>query len=128
MDLQLFNSLGRNKFHNTKVEVDGIKFDSKKEAKRYQKLKILESEGIIRDLERQKVYELIPKMPLEAPRINSKGNCSYCERAVVYKADFAYRTAQGKLVVEDVKGIRTPEYIIKRKLMKQKYNIEIREV
>lgn len=106
-----------NKYRNRKTEVDGITFDSRKEAKRYQELKLLERAGEISDLQRQVPFLLIP-----AQRIGGK----VAERAVQYKADFVY-TDHGETVVEDTKGIRTGEYIIKRKLMLYVHGISIRE-
>lgn len=103
------------KYHNRKVEIDGIKFDSIKEGERYLKLKLLLKAGKIRDLQMQVEFELIPK----------QGG----ERACKYKADFVYHMADtGKMVVEDVKGKRTREYIIKRKLMLWRHGIKIVEV
>lgn len=97
-----------NKYHNKKVVVDGKKFDSKKEAERYQALKLLEKADVIRNLSRQVPFELIPKQKNE--------------RAVKYIADFMYvETATGKIIVEDVKGYRTDVYKIKRKLFKWRY-------
>lgn len=98
----------KNKYRNIKTELDGIKFDSLKEARRYSELKILERAGEIKELELQPKYELLPKQ---------EG-----ERAVVYKADFMYFDFQVQgFVVEDVKGMKTRDYIIKRKLFKSKY-------
>lgn len=108
----------RNKYHNQKVVVDGITFDSKKEAKRYRELCLMKRAGIISDLELQKEYTLIPTQ-----RINGKA----VERSVVYKADFSYKE-NGVQVVEDTKGVKTRDYIIKRKLMLWIYGIRIREV
>ncbi len=103
------------KYHNRKVEIDGIKFDSIKEGERYLELKLLLKAGKIRDLQMQVEFELIPK----------QGG----ERACKYKADFVYHMADtGKMVVEDVKGKRTREYIIKRKLMLWRHGIKIVEV
>ena len=103
------------KYHNRKVEIDGIKFDSTKEGERYLELKLLLKAGKIRDLQMQVEFELIPK----------QGG----ERACKYKADFVYNMADtGKMVVEDVKGKRTREYIIKRKLMLWRHGIKIVEV
>ncbi len=93
-------------------------YSSKKEAKRAQELKLLEKAGEISHLKEQPRYELIP------PARKSDGSL---ERGVVYIADFAYEK-DGALVVEDVKGIKTPEYIIKRKLMLFRHGIEVREV
>ena len=104
-----------NKYRNRKTEIDGIVFDSKREAQRYAELQILQRAGKIRDLSMQVEFELIPKQD--------------GERACKYKADFVYHMADtGKMVVEDVKGKRTREYIIKRKLMLYRYGIRVREV
>lgn len=105
------------KYHNKKTEVDGIVFDSKKEAGRYIVLKMMEETGEIRDLRRQVKYELIPKQ-----RIDGK-----IHREVYYIADFVY-IKDGEIVVEDVKGFRTDVYKLKRKMMKAKYGIEVKEV
>lgn len=108
------------KYRAKKTYVDGIKFDSKKEAKRYQELKLLEKAGQIRDLRLQVPYELIP-----AQRIDNK----VVERACKYIADFVYWDCnKEKLVVEDTKGVKTPEYIIKRKLMLERMHIRITEI
>ena len=102
------------KYNNTKIRVDGRLFDSKAEAARWQELQLLERAGEITELERQVEYELIPKQ---------KG-----ERAVKYIADFRYVDNNGKTVVEDTKGVRTPVYILKRKLMLRVHGIRVREV
>lgn len=97
-----------NKYNNKKVTIDGIKFDSKKEAKRYQELKLLENANQIRNLSRQVPFELIPKQK--------------DERAVRYIADFVYTdTMTEKVIVEDVKGYKTDVYKLKRKLFKYRY-------
>lgn len=108
-----------NKFHARKVTVNGIKFDSQKEANRYCELKLLQRAGKIMGLARQVRYLLIPA------QYDDDGKC--IEHAVNYVADFVY-TEGGKLVVEDAKGVKTPEYIIKRKLMLSVYGIRIKEV
>lgn len=107
------------KYGNRKTEVDGITFDSVKEANRWMELKLLERAGEITFLERQVPYVLIP-----AQR-DLKGKL--LERECKYIADFVY-TENGKVVVEDTKGMRTPEYIIKRKLLLERYGIRIKEV
>lgn len=109
------------KYGNHKTVVDGITFDSKKEANRWCELKLMEKAGIIGNLERQVPFRLIPTQK------DSKGKV--LEREVVYYADFIY-TQDGGWVVEDVKSsaTRTKEYIIKRKLMLQVHGIRIREV
>jgi len=101
------------KYHAKKTVVDGIIFQSRKEAKRYQELKLMQRAGLISDLRRQVTFELIPKQ---------QG-----ERAVSYIADFVY-SEDGQTVVEDVKGVRTPVYRIKKKLMLWRHGVRIREV
>lgn len=100
------------KYHNSKTVIDGIRFDSKKEAKRYLELKILEKAGAIQDLKRQVPYVLINK--------------SRYGRAIKYVADFVY-LENGQLVVEDVKGVRTPVYKLKKRLMAERFGIEVKE-
>ena len=107
-----------NKYGNKKVVWDDIDFDSLKEARRYKELILLEQTGHISDFELQKEYELIPSQ-----RINGR----VVERAVKYRADFVYKE-NGKTVVEDTKGVRTKEYIIKRKLMLYVHGIRIKEI
>lgn len=108
------------KYNNTKITVDGQTFDSKKEARRYQELLLLEKAGEIYDLRRQVKFKLIPTQRDEVTGEVVERECSY-------KADFVYEEV-GETVVEDVKGFRTKEYIIKRKLMLYQYGIRIREV
>lgn len=122
-----------NKYHNQKTTVDGIPFDSKKEARRYQELKLLEKAGEITDLKRQVEYELIPEQREFTNEIYKKGRNKGCfkkgkllEQKCSYMADFTY-IEDGFVIVEDVKGIRTDVYKIKRKLMLQIYRIRIRE-
>lgn len=107
------------KYNSKKTVVDGQKFDSKKEANRYQELALLEKAGVIKNLSRQVKFVLIPSQ--------RDKNGKVIERECSYKADFKYEE-DGKTVVEDVKGFRTKEYIIKRKLMLYQYGIRIREV
>lgn len=109
-----------NKYHNKQVLVNGIEFDSMKEANRWAELQLLQRAGKIRDLSRQVKYQLIPVQRDEFGKA--------IERSVDYIADFQYRDEKGKLVVEDAKGFKTKEYIIKRKLMLKEYGIRIREV
>lgn len=111
------------KYRSRKTVVDGITFDSKKEAARYQELKLLERAGKIRRLELQKRFELIPPQ-------RAAGRLA--ERAAYYKADFCYDELCGELnawlpVVEDCKGVKTREYILKRKLMLWVHGVRIRE-
>ena len=107
-----------NKFNNKKTEVDGIKFDSKREAKRYSELKLLEQGHVIQDLRLQVPFELIPKVIIHGKP----------HRAIVYKADFVYFDNEKKQqVIEDSKGFKTDVYSLKKRLMKQVHNIEILE-
>ena len=107
--------MSRNKYNARKAEIDGITFDSRKEAQRYAELKLLLRGGEIRDLRLQVKYELIPKQD--------------GERACNYVADFVYEDAvTGQTVVEDTKGVKTRDYIIKRKLMLWRYGIKVVEI
>lgn len=99
------------KYHAKPTEIDGIRFASKKEGRRYQELKLLEMAGEIENL------ELHPSFKIE---VNGEKVCRYI-------ADFRYRE-KGREIVEDAKGVRTPVYILKRKLMKAVHGIEIKEI
>lgn len=105
------------KYHSTPTEVNGIRFDSKREANRWAELRILERAGKIQKLKRQVKYLLIPSQYRD-------GKC--IEREASYIADFVY-VKDGHLVVEDCKGFRTPEYKLKRKLMLERYDIRLVE-
>ena len=106
------------KYKNRKLTIDGEAFDSQKEARRYEELALLQRAGQISDLKRQVRYELIPTQ-----RIGGK----VVEKSCAYIADFVY-TENGETVVEDTKGFRTKDYIIKRKLMLHVHGIRIKEV
>lgn len=112
------------KYGNRKTVVDGMVFDSRHEAVRYQELKRLEKAGEITDLQMQVPFELIPAQYEE---VNGKKKC--LERAVRYIADFVYYDNEtGQWVTEDVKGYRTDTYKIKKKLMLQVHGIRIKEI
>ena len=99
------------KYRSKKAVVDGITFDSKKEAERYCELKLLEKAGKIKDLTLQYKFELQPSF--------KKNGKTF--RAITYIADFTYLDLERmKNVVEDVKGYRTKEYQLKRKLFEYK--------
>lgn len=122
------------KYGNTKTVIDGIEFDSKKEADRYCELRYLQMAGLISNLELQKEFELIPAQYETFERYGKNGrrlkDGKKClEKSVVYKADFVY-TENGKTVVEDTKSTatKTKEYIIKRKLMLYVHGIRIKEI
>ena len=117
------------KYHSRKTTVDGIEFDSKKEANRYRELVLLERAGRIIDLQRQVKFVLIPAQ-YEPDIIGKRGGVKrgkQIERECCYMADFLY-TDNGKQVVEDTKGFKTKDYIIKRKLMLWVHGIRITEI
>lgn len=123
------------KYNATKCLVDGIEFASKREANRYLELRLLERAGEISDLRLQVDFELIPNQYATEKRYGKNGKPLkdkevLLERKVVYRADFVYTDKDGKTVVEDTKSIatRTPEYIIKRKLMLYRHGIQIIEI
>ena len=104
--------MARSKYNAKKTEVDGYVFDSKKEARRYQELVLLEGAGEIAEL------ECHPKFPIY---VNQEKVCTYI-------ADFRYLDIQkNAYIVEDVKGVKTAIYRLKKKLMKAAYGIEIIE-
>ena len=121
------------KYHSRKIIINGEKFDSKKEHARFNQLSLLEKAGVITNLQRQVKFELIPAQYENVSReeyIKSKGKKTKgkcIERACNYIADFVYET-DGKRVVEDTKGFKTKDYIIKRKLLLYRYGIKISEV
>ena len=119
------------KYNSKKTVVDGMTFDSLKEARRYGVLKALENAGEISGLKRQVEFLLIPEQR-EPDTIGKRGGVhkgKVIERKCIYVADFVYmRNQPHELVVEDVKGIRTHDYIIKRKLMNYIHGIRVREV
>lgn len=121
----------KNKYNAKSVEYDGLKFDSQKEALRYKELTYLLSEGIITDLQRQVKYLLIPAQR-EPATIGKRGGIKQgklIEYECSYIADFVYTVVEsGETVVEDTKGMRTKDYIIKRKLMLFIYGIRIKEI
>ncbi len=102
----------RGKYNARKTEVDGFIFDSRKEANRYQELKMLEAAGEIANLVMQVRYPCI---------INGKTVCSYI-------ADFEYiTTVDDKLHTEDVKGYKTDVYKLKKKLVEALFDVQIEE-
>lgn len=108
------------KYKNKKfIDEEGNKWDSKREYKRWILLKEREEKGEISNLQRQVMYQLMPRLTDE--------NGKFKYHPIRYYADFRY-TENGKVVVEDSKGMKTPEYKIKKKLMYWLYKIEIEEV
>lgn len=108
------------KYRNVKTEVDGILFDSKAEARRYCELKLLVKAGKIKDLKLQPKFELQPKFKKNGTII----------QAIIYKADFEYYDViLERTIVEDCKGFRTKDYILKKKMFEFKYpHLELTEV
>lgn len=124
------------KYNAQKATIDGITFDSRKEANRYLELKLLERGGVISDLRLQVEFELIPNQYATEKRYGKNGKPLkdkqvLLERKCCYLADFVYTDNETKeMVVEDTKSpiTRTPEYRIKKKLMLYRYGIRIKEV
>jgi hypothetical protein len=108
-----------NKYHATKTTLDGIKFDSKCESRRYSELLLLVRGKVIKDLELQ------PEFTLQLPFTDAMG---VKHRGITYRADFRYKE-KGKMIVEDVKGMLTEVYKIKKKLFLYAFrDVEFREV
>lgn len=104
------------KYHAKKTVVDGIEFDSAKEAKRFTKLREMQEAGRIQGLRLQVPYEILPSFECDGVKY----------RGMKYVADFVYYR-DGKVVVEDCKGFKTAEYKMKRKLMAYINHINIEE-
>lgn len=122
--------LKKAKYRNSKVAIGGDTYDSMKEYRRYLDLLALENAGEIKDLRRQVKYILLPAQR-EPDTIGKRGGIhkgKLLEKEVAYYADFVYTDSDGKLIVEDTKGIRTKDYIIKRKMMLYFHKIQIHEV
>lgn len=120
----------KTKYGNTKRERDGLTFDSKKEYYRYCELKMLLQKGEISDLRTQVKFTLVPAQR-ETDIIGKRGGVTkgkVIEREVAYYADFVYKDKNGHTIVEDTKGYKTNEYIIKRKLLLYVHGIRIREL
>ena len=105
------------KYGNKRVTVDGIRFDSIREANRWQELRLMERAGVVRDLQRQVPFELIP-----AQRVGGRQL-----KPIRYIADFSYLDERGNRVIEDAKGVQTPVYRIKKRMLLWLYGIEVLE-
>ena len=131
MNRSYFRRSRKNKYNARAVSYDGMKFDSQKEVLRYKELSLLMSQGIISDLQRQVKYILIPAQR-QPSTIGPRGGVKpgkLLEAECSYMADFVYTlTETGEQVVEDTKGFRTKDYVIKRKLMLFVYGIQIKEI
>lgn len=106
----------KNKFNAKKTTVDGIEFDSAKEARRYAELRDMERAGKIQGLRLQVPFELVPSFECDGVKY----------RDMRYIADFVYYR-NGKQVVEDTKGVKTAEYRLKKKLMAYVNHVNIEE-
>lgn len=143
--------MSKSKYHSRKTERHGMKFDSLKECKRYWELRALEEKGEISDLQRQVPFVLIPAQKETYERYSEKtgkrlqDGCRTVERECTYVADFVYKAPTAEkapyiksgwlekesgyeTVVEDTKGFKTKDYIIKRKLMLHVHGIKIKEI
>lgn len=133
--MQKKTKASNNRFKNKITKTRYGKFDSKKEYSYWLKLKRLESQGKIKELQRQVSFELIPAQYEEIATTTKTGQIStkkkLVERACSYVADFVWvDCATGEKIVADVKSLYTitPQYIIKRKLMFALYKIKIKEI
>ena len=116
---------GRSKYRNKPKNG----FHSGKESDRYDELKLMERAGMIHDLKTQQKFVLI-EAQREPPTRGPKGGMKkgkLLEKECVYIADFTYYGPDGQYIVEDCKGFRTKEYVIKRKLMLKEYGVKILE-
>lgn len=121
----------KSKYGNKKTKYDGIEFDSKKEMYRYIRLKSMQDEGLISDLRMQASFEIIPAVYEEQQvqlktKVKTVTKC--IQKAVYYLADFVYKDKEGNVIVEDSKGYRTKEYLLKKKMMRAFLGITIKEV
>lgn len=121
------------KYKNREIRRNGEVFDSQKEFLRWQKLRQMERSGVIKDLQRQVKFVLIPAQYEAVPRFSEKtgkrlkDGRRLAEKSCSYIADFVYTHHNGSVTVEDTKGVRTKDYIIKRKLMLWVHGIRIIE-
>ena len=121
------------KYKNKKIEIDGIKFDSTKEGKRYLVLKQALYDGKIQKLELQVKYELIPSIKekyVEHLKTKDKVKTRTLQLPITYTCDFQYMK-DGELIIEDIKAspkLLPKEFVIKEKLMFWKYRIRIKKV
>lgn len=102
----------KSKYNSRKTTIDGITFDSKRESERYSELRLMEKSGDIEDLILQPSFELMPNFKYKGQTV----------RKIIYKADFQYREkSTGLTVVEDVKGMETKDFRLKKKLFLRAY-------
>lgn len=128
--------LKRSKYGAKKITRDGITFDSLREYRRFCELSRLEEAGEITELKRQVTFPLIPTQREEPCAVYKRGKNKgmpklgkVIEKEVNYIADFVYTDAlTGEIIVEDVKGFKTKDYVLKRKMMLYFHGIRIKEI
>lgn len=108
------------KYRSRRVEVNGITYDSKREANRHQELLLMERAGLVRELRSQVQFELVPGVRIEGEK--------RARPPMRYTADFVYLDESGAMVVEDAKGMQTKDYRMRKHLMKAVHNISVKEV
>lgn len=116
------------KFHNEPVTVDGVRYDSKNEMRRYNFLKLMERAGEISKLRYHVKYTLFPKGTVDVRRLpdGREIELKRYEREHWYEADFVYVNKKGEEIIEDFKGFETETFKEKRDMMKVLYNIDIK--
>ena len=114
-ELGLSSTQKTSKYRSRKVTVDDIVFDSKKEALKYEELKLLKRAGEITE------FELQPKFVLQEG-FRHKGKAI---RPITYTADFKITYPDGRIVILDTKGVRTQQYVLRKKMLLYKYRDEI---
>ena len=125
--------MARAKYKNRRVTFEGETYASRKELKRFQELELMQAAGRITGLRKQVKFVLIPAqyepdwVDYSKSTQGRKQKGKLIEREVAYVADFVY-LKDGEMVVEDAKGFRTKDYIIKRKLMLFVHGIRVKEV
>lgn len=113
----------RSKYHAKATEIDGLRFASQEEGRRYAELKLLQQVKAIRDLECQ------PAFPIHVVKLYRNGWPIEIATCGKYIADFQYTDCRsGEIVTEDVKGIKTATYRLKKKLVEAIHGITIREI
>lgn len=117
----------KSKYHNEPVAVDGVRYDSRNEARRHAFLKLMEKAGEISNLRYHVKYTLFPKGTVEIRRLpdGTEMELKRYDREHWYEADFVYVTKDGKEIVEDFKGFETDTFKEKRDILKKLYGIEI---
>lgn len=117
----------KNKYNARKIKVGDEVFDSRRELHRWEELCLMEKAGMIKNLQRQVKFILIPSQRDTVWKSGKPKPGRVVERECAYIADFVYEE-NGETIVEDTKGFKTKDYVIKRKLMLYVHHIRVREV